>query len=120
MSIYKAFGNNAINVIKSNPYVLCESGIDFPFELTETIAFDFGFDKDTESRISAGLQYVLRKNLSNGHSCLPRDKFINVAAKVKKKKQAVFYLCILDFLFCIHLVNTLFRTTDTILRRLYP
>ncbi len=78
--IYKRFKDKATDIIKANPYTLCEEGIDFRFEVAEEIAADLDFKKDNEFRIAAGLEYILRKNLGNGHSCLPRDKFIRVAA----------------------------------------
>ena len=32
VGIYRKFGANAIEMIKSNPYALCEEGIDFSFD----------------------------------------------------------------------------------------
>ena len=74
-------------MIKSNPYALCEEGIDFRFETAEDIAEDFSFDKNSELRVSAGVEYVLRKNLANGHTCLPREKLCDVAVKLLECKR---------------------------------
>ncbi len=93
LNIYKRFGQKSNDIIKSNPYVLCEEGLDFSFETAEDIAADFDFEKDSELRVSAGLEYVLRKNLANGHTCLPRDKFISVACNLLECKESTVEIC---------------------------
>ena len=105
VGIYRKFGVNAIEIIKSNPYLLCEEGIDFPFELTEEIAVDNQFDMSSELRVSAGLEYVLRKNLYNGHTCLPRNKFINVACKLLSVKESVAEICCDRLIECFRLYS---------------
>jgi exodeoxyribonuclease V alpha subunit len=80
LKIYKALGSNAPEIIRRNPYVLCEEGIDFPFEKAEEISYAFKIPKNSNERISAGIEYVLRHNLQNGHTCLPREKLIHTAA----------------------------------------
>ena len=82
LAIYRRFGEKSTDIIKSNPYALCEEGIDFRFETAEDIADDLSFDKNSELRVSAGVEYVLRKNLANGHTCLPRGKLCEVAVKL--------------------------------------
>ncbi len=82
LDVFKRFGAKSTEIIKSNPYVLCEDGIDFRFETAEDIAEDMDFDKGSELRVSAGIEYVLRKNLANGHTCLPRNKLIDVSVKL--------------------------------------
>lgn len=109
VSIYKRYGQNSIEVIKQNPYVLCADGIDFNFELVEDIAIDFGFDMASEERICAGIEYVLRRNLYNGHTCLPRNKFVNVACKLLDCAESVVEICcdklIETFCICSEKIN---------------
>lgn len=93
LNIYRRFGQKSTEMIKSNPYILCEEGIDFRFETAEDIAADFAFDKDSEMRVSAGLEYVLRRNLANGHTCLPRDKFIKVCCDLLECKESTVEIC---------------------------
>ena len=87
LAIYRRFGDKSTDMIKSNPYALCEEGIDFRFETAEDIAEDFSFDKNSELRVSAGVEYVLRKNLANGHTCLPREKLCEVAVNLLECKR---------------------------------
>ena len=87
LAVYRRFGDKSTDIIKSNPYALCEEGIDFRFETAEDIAEDMSFDKNSELRVSAGVEYVLRKNLANGHTCLPREKLSEVAVKLLECKR---------------------------------
>lgn len=87
LAIYRRFGEKSTDIIKSNPYALCEEGIDFRFETVENIAEDFSFDRNSELRVSAGVEYVLRKNLANGHTCLPRQKLCEVAVRLLECKR---------------------------------
>ena len=82
INIYKKFGSNSSVLIQQNPYILCEQGIDIDFETVEDMAVDYAIPKENEFRIAAGLEYILRRNLNNGHTCLPKDKFIQTAAKL--------------------------------------
>lgn len=82
ISIYQKLGTNAPEKIKQNPYVLCCEAIDLSFEKVETIASDLGISQDNEMRLAAGIEYILRKNLLNGHTCLPRKKIIPVAVSL--------------------------------------
>ncbi len=82
INIFQSLGSNAIDKIKQNPYVLCSDDIDLSFERVETIASDMGFDANNEMRLAAGIEYILRKNLMNGHTCLPRNKLVLVAVNL--------------------------------------
>ena len=101
--IYRRYGEKSTDIIKSNPYALCEEGIDFHFEVAEEIAADLDFDRDNELRVSAGIEYVLRRNLSNGHTCLPRNKFIPVACRLLECKESTVEICCDRLIECFRL-----------------
>ncbi len=82
INIFQRLGTNAPEKIKQNPYILCQDDIDLSFEKVETIAFDLGVSHDNEMRLAAGVEYILRKNLLNGHTCLPRKKIVPVAVSL--------------------------------------
>ncbi len=82
VKVFKILGSAACEKIRQNPYVLCDEGIDLSFEKAEKIACDFGIPKESETRISSGIIYVLKANLLNGHTCLPQEKLLNVASKM--------------------------------------
>lgn len=77
---WKRFGIASVNRIKENPYVLCNSGLSIPFERADRMAASMYGTENTPHRIEAGLLYVLRHNLGNGHTCLPEEKLIATAA----------------------------------------
>ena len=62
--------------------MLCREDIGFSFEKVEQIAYDFDISPDNDLRLSAGIEYILRKNLLNGHTCLPKAKVTSVAVKL--------------------------------------
>lgn len=77
---WKRYGVSAVARIKENPYILCNTGLSIPFERADRMAAAmYGFE-NTPNRIEAGLLYVLRHNLGNGHTCLPREKLVTAAA----------------------------------------
>lgn len=82
ISIFQKLGSEAIEKIKNNPYILCSENIDLSFDRVEIIASDMGISSDNEMRLAAGIEYVLRKNLMNGHTCLPQKKLVPVAANL--------------------------------------
>lgn len=81
--IYKRWGNHAVDLVKANPYILCDEIYGIGFERADAMAQSLGLARDSEERIRAGLHFVLRFNASaNGHSFLPRQKLIPAAAKL--------------------------------------
>ncbi len=73
-AIYKYFGANALNLIRENPYILCGTVKGFTFERAEKLARDMGVSPSSENRNSAGILHIIRHNLLNGHTCIPRRK----------------------------------------------
>lgn len=79
--IFKTLGVNSIEIINNNPYALCSEGIGFGFERVDDIAEKLSVEPDNRYRVAAGIEHVLRGNLANGHTCLPRNKLIDVAIR---------------------------------------
>ena len=78
--IFKQYGERSVKVINENPYVLCSEEIGFTFDRADEIAESLNIPPDNPHRIHAGLFFVLRHNLMNGHTCLPRKKLCDVVA----------------------------------------
>lgn len=77
---WKKWGSATLEKIKSNPYLLCSSGLHIGFERADKISQNLGIAPDDPLRLEAGLIYVLRHNIGNGHTCLPADKLIRVSS----------------------------------------
>lgn len=80
--VYKALGSAAAKIIEANPYILCDERIALPFEKAEDVAEYYRIPQNDKLRICAGIEYVLRKNSYNGHTCLPREKLIVVSSEL--------------------------------------
>ncbi len=79
--IWQRMGPTAVDAIRQNPYVLCESGVYISFERADAIAAEMGFEADSAFRIRAGLIHILRHNLgSSGHTFIPCEKLTAAAA----------------------------------------
>ncbi|MCI8589601.1 MAG: ATP-dependent RecD-like DNA helicase [Clostridiales bacterium] len=80
IKVYKKYGSAAIDIIKQNPYILCDSITGIGFEKADQIAKALGLAHDSEERIKAGLIHVLKQNaLSGGHVYLPRETLLQAA-----------------------------------------
>ncbi len=112
LNIYRRFGERSTDIIKTNPYTLCEKGIDFPFETAEELAEELAFDKNSELRVSAGIEYVLRRNLTNGHTCLPRDKFISVCCGLLECNESTVDICCDRLIDCFRISSRMVGKTE--------
>ena len=81
LTLYRAFGETSVELIQDNPYILCGYPLYKEFEFAESLAQQFGIESTDIRRIRAGLVFVLRHNLGNGHTCIPTDKLIDTARK---------------------------------------
>lgn len=79
VKIYRELGGRAVEIIRKNPYVVCSREIGMRFDTAEAIFRSAGLPANDKNRIAGVVSYVLRHNLSNGHTCLPRDKVIAAA-----------------------------------------
>ncbi len=80
--VWKAFGPDSIAQIQRDPYILCGEGLDVSFQIADAIAESMETPADDLNRVRAGILYVLRHNLNNGHTCLPADKLLPAAARM--------------------------------------
>lgn len=79
---WKKYGSTTLAKIKANPYLLCSPGLYIGFERADAIAMQLYGDTLDPNRLEAGVEYVLRHNVANGHTCLPENKLIPAAARL--------------------------------------
>lgn len=87
VAVYKAFGSRSIEVITENPYILCREPIGISFDRADAIAANLPDSLNPSNRIKAGIIHVLRHNLNNGHTCLPRDRIIEPCCSLLEKDE---------------------------------
>lgn len=81
IKVYNKWGGGAVDVIKEDPYQLCEHIQGIGFETADRIAASLGAPKDSPERIRSGTLYFLSFSASqNGHTFIPRDKLLSAAS----------------------------------------
>ncbi len=81
--IYKQYGGSAVDIAKTNPYRLCDEVEGIGFERADQMAMSLGIDPDGPARLASGVKYLLTSNAAqNGHTCLPREKLCEAAARL--------------------------------------
>lgn len=76
LRVYRVFGSKSADMVESNPYQLSNLGIGINFERACSIATRLPKRPLDEYRIQSGIIYVLKHNLGNGHTCVPRKALI--------------------------------------------
>jgi exodeoxyribonuclease V alpha subunit len=69
--IYKTYGENAIEMVRQNPYRLAGDIWGIGFKTADALAIEIGIDRQSPLRARAAVSYVLKEASSNGHVCLP-------------------------------------------------
>jgi len=82
MRLYRVYGDEALSLLKANPYLITSERIGGLFEEADALALSLGFEDDSPERISAALIFEMRHNLKNGHSFLPREKLTAATAQL--------------------------------------
>ena len=81
--IYNKWGMAAVDIIKNEPFKLCEEIYGVSFEKADSIASSFGLTKNNPERIKSGIRYILSLNaIQNGHCYIPEDKLIEAVQKL--------------------------------------
>ena len=72
--IYKDYGDEALEAVRDNPYIIAAEVYGAEFSEADAIALELGFESDCPERVTAALVFELMHNLSNGHTFIPKDK----------------------------------------------
>ena len=75
-SIYKKIGENTIQKIQENPYMLVDLVRGVDFKQIDKMALDLGMDYTNPERISNGIKYGLNIVTTNGHTCVEKENLI--------------------------------------------
>lgn len=79
---YKVYGEQTVELLYDDPYLLMDDGLDAPFGAVDRFAIELGVAADDPRRVEAGILFELRYNLSAGHSFLPEDKLEAATAQL--------------------------------------
>ena len=80
--VYKLYGEQAVELLYDDPYLLMDEGLDAPFGAVDRFAVELGVAGDDARRLEAGMVFELRYNLLSGHSFLPEEKLVQATAQL--------------------------------------
>lgn len=91
--VYDAFGDKAVAIIQENPFVLCRLwGIGF--STADVVARKQGIAEDSEHRVRAGIQHVLREAEGQGSCGLPERVVLEKALELLQVSPELIEKCI--------------------------
>ncbi len=82
LKIYKRYGKDAVELLKSNPYRLAAEMYGIGFQTADRIAERMGVSRDSPARARAGINHVLSQAEQDGHVFLPRRQLLGLTAKL--------------------------------------
>lgn len=65
--MYQYYGDNALQLVQDNPYILVSDAIGASFQEADTLALGHGFDDQSAERVAAATLYELSYNAVRGH-----------------------------------------------------
>lgn len=77
--IYKYYGDDAIGVVRADPYRLARDIYGIGFLTADKIARALGIPADSPARVAAGLLYALSQASDEGHVYLPTSELVKSA-----------------------------------------
>ena len=88
VKIFKQYGENVKQIIRSNPYRLVEDVEGIGFKTADKIAAALGVERDSEYRLSAGIKFALADATAGaGHCYLPRPELVKAAQNLLGNEQ---------------------------------
>lgn len=77
LKICNKIGINAPEIVKENPYVLCDEIKGLGFSTADKIASMNGLDKESDFRVICGIQFILNRFCIAGNTFMPKNLLIN-------------------------------------------
>ncbi|MCX6729947.1 MAG: ATP-dependent RecD-like DNA helicase, partial [Candidatus Portnoybacteria bacterium] len=102
--IYKVYGDDAIDIIRDNPYRLALDIIGIGFKTADTLAMKLGIDKDSIKRAQAGVRHVLQEFASEGHCAIEREQLIKSSIELLEIPEEIITQAIINEIKEEHLV----------------
>ena len=82
MRMYKFYGDDALELLRENPYMLAAAHVGGSFAEADSLALQLGVDGLNRNRIQAAVLFELVHNSGNGHCFIPREKLAAVTAEL--------------------------------------
>ena len=82
VKIFKTYGQEAIQKVRSDPYRLERDVDGIGFRIADRIAQRLGIDRDAPERVQAGIRYLLSEAADEGHVYLPAVEMMERAVEI--------------------------------------
>jgi exodeoxyribonuclease V alpha subunit len=82
LRIYKKYGENAIEAVRSDPYRLAKDIPGIGFKSADLIAQKLGIPNDSIIRTQAGIMHALLEATNQGHCALPRNALVEKSGEL--------------------------------------
>ncbi|MEA4884432.1 MAG: ATP-dependent RecD-like DNA helicase, partial [Clostridia bacterium] len=90
VKVYKRYGEDSIDVVSRNPYRLADDIYGIGFKTADRIARELGIDRDSMSRVQAGIKYWLARASDEGHCYSDLKEFVEaVSAELEVARELV-------------------------------
>jgi exodeoxyribonuclease V alpha subunit len=92
--IYKAYRDDAIEVVRREPYRLAADVWGIGFKTADQLARSLGIPHDSPQRVKAGLQFALSQATEDGHCYLPEPELVSKATKLLEVEEELTRQCL--------------------------
>ena len=82
VKIFKQYGQEAIEKVRSNPYRLERDVTGIGFRIADRIAQNLGLGREAPERVQAGIRYLLDQAADDGHVFLPAVELMERAKEI--------------------------------------
>lgn len=76
---YNLYKSYALEIVQDNPYALIGNNVGITFDRADEIVENMSQKPPFNYRAQAGVVHIVRHNLHNGHTCIPRDRIFTPA-----------------------------------------
>lgn len=88
-SVYKKLGEEALEKIEENPYILIDVASKVSFEKVDSVALGLGFEQENYKRIRSGIKYGLERIALNGNSTVIYENLVNYVRNLLNVRECV-------------------------------
>ena len=87
LKAYSFFKDEAMDIVQANPYALIGRATGITFDKADEIAANLAEKPPFDYRAQAAVVHIIRHNLGNGHTCIPRDRIFEPACALLECSQ---------------------------------
>lgn len=91
--IFRTYGLEAIERLKSNPYCLADDVYGIGFLKADAVALSMGIDPKSQFRLAAATKYVLQDMSTDGHCFAAEDDLLKALSKFVEADETEWHAC---------------------------